>query len=649
MPSSSNKARRFGLGFKLALFILTSTTLIFAAAFAYNYYSSRQIILKNVAESAKNLAHASVQRMETVFTAVDRIPAFLAFTMDDGFPPLPEIKDFLTDFLHAVPEVYGATVSFEPYAFEPRTRYFAPYCYKDKDGLSFTMLGGDGYDYFLQDWYLIPKELGKAMWSEPYFDEGGGNILMTSLSVPFYRTDPQSGGKTFSGVVTADISLDWLMSMVSKISVYNSGYAFLVSKNGVFVAHPEKRYLMRESIFSLAESMASPELREIGKAMVRGREGYSRLPEAFFGKPAWVYYAPVPATGWSMGIIVPENELLADLHVLSREILTIGAIGFALLFAVIAAISIRITRPLRALADKTAEIAKGNLDVDLPAPKGRDEVDALSRSFSDMRNALKDYIANLTETTKAKERMESELKIAKNIQMSFLPKRFPPFPDIGRFDLHASLEPAREVGGDLYDFFLLDDSHLFFSVGDVSGKGVPAALFMAVTKTLIKGNAEPGLDPADILTKVNAELCVENDALLFVTMFCAILDFTTGRLTFSNAGHNPPVLMRQGGEPGFLPVPRGVFLGIMDDAVYKTGTIDMAPGDALVVYTDGVTEAMNEMEELYTGQRLLALLHDAPDHDAAALANTVMESVIAYEGDAPQADDITVLALTYKG
>ena len=209
MPTSSSSPRRLGLGFKLALLILTSTTAIFAAAFAYNYYSSRQIILKNVAENAKNLAHASVQRMETVFAGVARIPTFLAFNLDESFPGVGELREFLTDFLRAVPEVYGATVAFEPYAYEPRTRFFAPYFFKDKDSLSSTMLGGDDYDYFLQDWYLIPKELNKPVWSEPYFDEGGGNILMTTLSIPFSR----DAGKTFAGVVTADISLDWLKSL----------------------------------------------------------------------------------------------------------------------------------------------------------------------------------------------------------------------------------------------------------------------------------------------------------------------------------------------------------------------------------------------------------------------------------------------------
>jgi sigma-B regulation protein RsbU (phosphoserine phosphatase) len=645
MPTPPSSLRHRGLGFKLALFILTSTTLIFAAAGAYNYVCTRQIVLKNVRESVRNLAHASVQRMETVFAGVGRIPTFLALNLDESFPELDELKTFLRDFLHAVPEVYGATVAFEPYAFDAQERFFAPYYFKDRDDLGFTMLGGQDYDYFLQDWYLIPKELGKPLWSEPYFDEGGGNILMTTLSIPFYR----NAGKAFFGVVTADISLDWLKSLVAKISVYQSGYAFLLSKNGVFVAHPEKRHLMRESIFSLAEAMDSRELRDIGKAMVQGQEGYARLPEAFIGKPAWVYYIPVPSTGWSMGIIMPEKELLADLHILSREILTIALAGFALLFAVIAAISIRITRPLRTLAEKSSEIAKGNLDVDLPTVRGSDEVGELSRSFHDMRNALKDYIANLTETTKAKERMESELKIAKNIQMSFLPKRFPPFPDISRFDLHAALEPAREVGGDLYDFFLLDETHLFFSVGDVSGKGVPAALFMAVTKTLVKGNAEPGMDPAAILSRVNTELCVDNEQLLFVTMFCGILDFTTGELAFSNAGHNPPVLLRADGATDFLELPRGLFLGIMEDAAYRTGRIVLGPGDALVVYTDGVTEAMNEAEELYSSPRLLGLLRAATDKSAVALTDTVMESVITYEGDAPQADDITVLALTYTG
>ena len=190
------------------------------------------------------------------------------------------------------------------------------------------------------------------------------------------------------------------------------------------------------------------------------------------------------------------------------------------------------------MARATEEIATGNLDIELPALRSKDEVGRLADSFSHMKNSLKQYIKELTETTAAKERIESELKVAHDIQMSLLPKLFP---ERKEFDIYATLEPAREVGGDLYDFSLLEEDRLFFLVGDVSGKGVPAALFMAVAKTLLNRLAERCTDPSLVLTQVNKELCRENESSMFVTLFCGLLDFKTGDLLFSNAGHNPPL------------------------------------------------------------------------------------------------------------
>ena len=211
------------------------------------------------------------------------------------------------------------------------------------------------------------------------------------------------------------------------------------------------------------------------------------------------------------------------------------------------------------LARTTTEIAKGKLDVILPQGQSNDEVGALTASFKNMQLSLKEYITNLKETTAAKERMESELKIARTIQMSFLPKRFPPFPEKKEFDIYSTIVPAKEVGGDLYDFFLLDEETLFFSIGDVSGKGVPAALFMAASKILMKGTISRELELSEALGKVNRELCIENEATMFLTFFCGVLNFKTGKLTYSNAGHNPPLLLRSGRKPEWLPVPPGIF------------------------------------------------------------------------------------------
>ncbi len=648
MPTVTPPPRKTGLAFKLTLCILSGAMIIFCAAFAYNYYYSKALILKNVQDRAKNLTDSALYQIESVIDDGEQVPGFLAYILENAPPDQAHLKQYLNDFVKASPSVYGSTAAFEPYAYDAREKLYAPYYYKSGDFMEFSMLGQNGdYDYLKMDWYVIPKELGKPVWSEPYYDEGGGDIVMSTFSVPFYRK--LGDARLFWGVVTADISLEWLQKFVSTIRIYDSGQAFLLSRNGVFVSAPKKDRIMRESIFSLAEDLNDPDIRALGKKMTAGEEGFVRLPEKLFAKPAWLYYAPMPSTGWSLGVIVPEDELFADLNGLVREVVVIVAVGFALLLAVILSISTAITRPIKLLASKTAEIAKGNLDVPLPLSERRDEVGDLTRSFDDMREALKEYIADLTETTKAKERMESELKIARTIQMSFLSKRFPPFPEIKAFDLHAALEPAWEVGGDLYDFFLIDDRRLFFSVGDVSGKGVPAALFMAVTKTLIKGNAEQNVTPAEILDKVNKELCVDNESMLFVTMFCGILDFVTGELTFSNAGHNPPLYIPETGEPRWLELPKGLFLGVMEDSVYKTFVTQMWPGDKLFVYTDGVNEAMDPEGRLYTSERLLKEAGKLRKSGAEEFDAGILQSVHDYAAGAPPADDVTVLTLLYKG
>ncbi len=633
-----------GLAFKLALCILVSTTLVFTAAFAYYYHASKDLLLKNVRENARNLTRSTVGRIETTLARAEQIPLYLADALGGSALPRETLLQSLQNFLAANADVYGTAVAYAPKT--PGAPTFAPYYYRKDGAIEYAPLDGD-YDYSLMDWYLVPSQVQRSVWSEPYFDEGGGNIVMTTFSAPFFRgRDPQA---PFLGVVTADLSLEWLRKQISKIALYQSGYAFLVSGNGVFVSHPDNRLVMRESIFSLAEAAGSRQLREIGQAMTRGEEGFVRLPDFMLGKAAWLSFAPVPATGWSLGVIVPEGELFADLTKLGREVLAIGAAGFLVLLAVIAGIAASITRPLSKLAATASVIARGDLDTPVPMATGRDEVGVLSRSFEQMRLALKDYIADLTATTKAKERLESELKIARTIQMSFLPKRFPPFPDITSFELHAALEPAWEVGGDLYDFFLAGEDKILFLVGDVSGKGVPAALFMAVAKTLIKGIAEQESDPAAILSKVNRELCVDNESMLFVTMFLAILDLASGEMTFSNAGHNPPARIAPDGSVSWLSLPRGVFLGIMEDAVYQTASLTLAPGETLTAFTDGVIEAMDVDRRLYGTDRLLATLAAKAGRTPEDLDDAVMASVRAFAGEAPQADDITILSICYRG
>lgn len=253
------------------------------------------------------------------------------------------------------------------------------------------------------------------------------------------------------------------------------------------------------------------------------------------------------------------------------------------------------------------------------------------------------------ETQRSKELIESELNVAREIQLGIVPKIFPPYPERAELDIFALLEPAREVGGDLYDFFMLDDNHLCFTIGDVSGKGVPASLYMAVTKTLIKAKAESGLDPGEILARVNRELCEDNDSGMFVTGFLGILDLSGGGLTFSNGGHTPPYIHRDGKEPELLPKVPGMALGVMEDAAYTSAQLELQPGDSLIMYTDGVTEAMNPGGELLDSKGLETILRGLNGKRAREAVEHIRDRTRQFIGSAEQADDITILVVKYLG
>ncbi len=332
--------------------------------------------------------------------------------------------------------------------------------------------------------------------------------------------------------------------------------------------------------------------------------------------------------------------------------ISIGLASFLAAFLVSILLSNRITHPIIQLARQTNQLGDSNFIPDEKcteallriAEKRHDEVGHLAGSFSQMLKQLQRYIEDLKITTAAKERIESELKIAHDIQMSFLTKIFP---KRSEFELFASLEPAKEVGGDLYDFCLLDDDHLFFYVGDVSDKGVPAALFMAVTISLMKRTAQQtGMSPAAILSQVNKDLAAENEKLLFVTLFCAILNIRTGEMVYSNAGHNPPLIIRTGNKTDWLKMPKGLVLGVMAETKYEDKTMQINKGDSLLLYTDGVTEAMNPTHQLYSEDRLLELAKTIPGRKPEESVMAVIKSVKEHAATAPQSDDITVLHIS---
>ena len=644
-----NPLRRRSLAFQLNVMILGGVTVVLALILILNYQTGRRLLVDKIEENAFNLARSTANRLDVRLQAAARIPLQTA-TMLESVPLTREnLRKLLAAQLKANPDIYGIAVAFAPDSRQGREKLNSCYFVRPGERIEERQIK---YDYRFHDWYQIPRLLGRPVWSEPYFGRAGG-IIMTSCSVPFYHRS-SAGGRYFAGIVCIDLNLNRLRNIVASLKIGRTGYAFLITRNGTFVTHPRAGLVMNESIFSIADELHSPGLRALGRRMIAGETGFTAYRGLLNHQDNWMVYTPLKANGWVLGAIFPQQELMADLVRLNRKIVLLAGGGFLLVFLVIFIVSRQTVGPVKALTTATEQIAAGQFETPLPAviddheEPGANEIIRLARTFAKMQQSLKEYIENLRITTAARERIASELNIAAEIQRGILPGTFPPFPEHREFSLYAMLKPAREVGGDLYDFFMLDDSHLCFTVGDVSGKGVAAALFMAITQTLVKTRSGP--DPGAVLNRVNNDLAEDNPSMMFVTLFLGILNFKTGELVYSNGGHNPPYLLapdRQERPAAPLPGTDGIALGVVEDFHFASRQIKLEKGEVLFVFTDGVTEAMNPQLELYDDERLEKALSSLAGAEPESITTAIMEELTVFAAGAEQADDITMLAIKW--
>ncbi len=635
------------LALKLSLYIIAAVVIIFMAVQIYNYYVSKKLILENNNENITNLQNSILNDIDNLLLPASKAAESLASALSYANLSANEIEQLIHETLVNNSEINGCTVAFAPYKFEKDKYYYDPYYHRVKGKIErFGLDNDDEYDYFRWDWYKAPMEAGKGVWSEPYFDEGSGNIMMVTYSQPFYHM--VNDKKEFYGVVACDIALDSLEVLISKIKVFTSGYAFLLSSKGIFIAHRNKKYYEERLSFNdLAKKYNSPIERTIGENMIAGKSGNIEYYSDTLHKNCYVCYQPLATTGWSIGIVIPKNELYSKLDSITRELFLIGLIGYVLTLILIIVLSSRATTPLRNLANATYKIGQGDFDFTIPEVKSHDEIGTLSSSFISMQDNLIKYVNNLQKTTAEKEKIEKELSIAREIQESIIPTNFP---ERKEFDLYAMLVPAREVGGDLYDFFFIDDTHLCFAIGDVSGKGVPAALFMAITKTLLRAKMSLFANPSDVISAMNKELCKESESAMFVTFFICILNIKTGDMNYCNAGHNPPLVHKAGQGFSYLyiddPSPP---IGVLEDTVYATHKLKLFPEDIFCLYTDGITEAMTKDNIQFSEEKLLEIMTQNKDESVADIVNNIKFAVVEHASGADQSDDITMLVLKYNG
>ena len=602
---------------------------------------SRNLLEEYVGELARTAAVSTVKEIEAVFGSVATSADSLAAIVIKADISEQQIQDAIRAFLKTNSNIYGMTVALEPNVLHQDIGEFSPYYFRKDANLDYKDLAAEDYRYLMWDWYNIPKSSNSAAWTEPYYDEGGGNALITTYSTPLLvGSEPQ-----FAGVATADISLEWLQRLVEDIHILETGFGLIVSLEDTIVAHPDASRVMKK----LKSTMDSDFISNYWDIYLQSKQAhqatYFHAPCRHKAGDCWIAIKPLLETGWKVVIVVPESELVSDIMLLTGEIALIAVVGLVILVLVIVSLTRNMVNPLARLARVTADIGSGNLDVKLPASERNDEIGALTKDFRSMRDSLKEHIKELKETTAKQQKLESEIQIAKGIQMSMVPGGGTISLKEPGYQLYAVLRPARSVGGDLY-YFRQDAGKLHFIVGDVSDKGVPAALFMAKTVTLYTGALDDDLSPGDTFSRMNQALSQNNDACMFVTALCGTLDLDSGGLVMANAGHMHP-LQKTRSNSGELLVDGGMALGLMEDIEYPNVVHTLAPQTSLIMYTDGISEAFNPAGEQYGDQRLLALFAQATDNSAEGLGTSTLVDVERFVDTAEQSDDITLMVIHY--
>ena len=646
MPYNPIDYFRTSFSRRLNFLVATLASIVFVVALVFLFAQARYAVQREAKEHASQLLNNTALRVNTVLNQVEVATENTSWLVGRHLKTPDSMYVYARAIVENNPELAGCSISFEPYYYPRKGRFFSVYAKQENGKVSVVQEGDESYEYFFMDWYQLPKLLGHSAWTEPFLGEyPEEEVVQDKMVVSYCKRIEDENGK-YVGTIASDLSLRWLSETISAVKPYPHSYSFMIGRGGTFFVHPDPEKLLYQSIFTETMEQDNPERMALGKAMVSGEEGMRML--TLNGELCYVFYQPLGETGFSAAIVCPERDIFYGYNRLRNVVILIFILGMLIMHIILSAVFRREIAPMRSLAEQAETIADGNFDEVLLDTGRKDEIGRLVHSFSEMQRSLVKYIEEIKNTSAEKASIERELYVARDIQMSMVPRIFPPFPEREDIDLFASMTPAKEVGGDLYDFFV-ENECLYFCIGDVSGKGVPASLFMAVTRNLFRVIAQQGNSPEEIAKSINHALSAENDQGMFVTMFIGKANLKTGELTYCNCGHNPPVVCEPGKEARFLPMQYvNLALGTWDGFEFQGERIPDIREWKILLYTDGLNEAENPRYELFGNDRLIQLMNGVSQLDAEGIIQMLQEEVERHRSGASPNDDLTLLSLTVK-
>ena len=575
-----------------------------------------------------------------------------------------KIQEIINRMLRKNPYMRSCGISFVENYYPKKGRWFCPFAVRvDSDSIETYVMGDAKHDYLNEAWFKEALSRNEGYWGKAFIDSVNQQRPIVSYQMPIHDKRDST-----VAILHADLSLDWLNDKIQffraktdstrKKSVTirydldkdnnwdpeDAVYYFLVDTTGTLLVHPDQKRVLKRNI---KEYVSEDPNDAIGDLLDR----YSDEEDDVIidGERILLSFMPVKYTNWCLALVIPAFIVELIAYIFGGISILIILIGMLAVYFFGRRTIKKSTLPLKQLAYSANEVAKGNFATTLPPLKSHDEIHMLRDSFEQMQRSLTRYVEELKSTTAQKASIESELKVAHNIQMSMLPKTFPPYPDREDIDIFGQLTPAKAVGGDLFDFYIRDEQ-LYFCIGDVSGKGVPASLFMAVTRSLFRNVSNHQSKPHLIMKALNDSLVESNEMNMFVTLFVGVLDLQTGLLRYCNAGHDAPLLIGLQ-RVDVLPCDSNLPIGVIADFDFSEQTILIDKYTTIFLFTDGLNEAENCHQEQFgddrimnVAQGLLGMGHHRPTH----VVRHMTDAVHTFVGTAEQSDDLTMLAIQYK-
>ena len=621
--------------------MLASLTLVFSIVYYGVKAETRgryQTIMKLVSEKLENiLSHEEVCARNVFAEIPNRLES-------------PEtVLRALEEEMRLNSYIDGYFVAFEPGYFPQYEYWFEAYLHRND--LHARNIGSSKHDYFQRDWYKRGKNEEDGYWTDPYFDDWSEKDIVCTFAMPLYD---RMGRKV--GVCGADMSLKWLVKELNTINEksYNTGlvnihlssdfifHTFIITNKGTYVAHPDEKRVMQENVMSYIDQNDEEAVNAVNEMMAQ-KHGIASM--TIDGNYSTVYYMPIKSTDWEIAIAVPKKTFWLPAIFVLTLLIVVTLVGLWLVYKFSRSTIHQAVKPLSALSKSANEVSKGNFDTPLPELTYRDEIGDLRDSFASMQTSLAKYVIDMKQKAAQEAALNHELDVARNIQMSMVPREFPPYPQREDIDIYGYLEPAKTIGGDLYDFFIRDEK-LFFCIGDVSGKGIPAALVQSATHFMFRIMSQREDDPSRIVSNINDVFAAENDSSMFCTFFLGVLDLKTHVLEYCNAGHELPILVTS--EATEIRVKPNIAMGLYMERQYRKEQIELPSGSVLILYTDGLKEAIDSTEECYGRERILTSLQRVIIKGATEPSDYIRQlvnDVTLYVGDMPQADDLTLLAI----